>query len=69
MRITQLVSRRQEYRSDELACYVAGSDALIEGLQGINKAAAVIAPYWSTVVAPVANVGYRPQLADGFGRF
>ena len=69
MRITQLISRRQEYRSDELACYIAGSDALIEGLQGINKASAVLGPYWNTVVVPAVNIGYRPQLADGFGRF
>ena len=69
MRITQLISRRQEYRSDELACYIAGSDALIEGLQGVNKASAVLGPYWSTVVVPAVNIGYRPQLADGFGRF
>ena len=70
MRITQLNSRRQEYRSHELACYIAvSSDALIEGLQGVNKASAVLGPYWSTVVVPAVNIGYRPQLADGFGRF
>ena len=69
MRITQLISRRQEYRSDELACHIAGSDALIGGLQGINKASAAVGPYWNTVVVPAINIGYRPQLADGFGRF
>jgi heat shock protein HtpX len=69
MRVTQLISRRQEYRSDELACYIAGSDALIEGLQGVNKASAVLGPYWNSVVVPAVNIGYRPQLADGFGRF
>ncbi len=69
MRITQLISRRQEYRSDELACYIAGSEGLIGGLQGINKASAVLGPYWKAVVEPAISLGYRPQLADGFGRF
>ena len=31
-RITQHVSRKQEYRCDELACYLAGSESLEKGL-------------------------------------
>ncbi|MGA3327677.1 MAG: M48 family metallopeptidase, partial [Terriglobia bacterium] len=42
LRITQLISRRQEYRADELACSVAGSRALIEGLQDIHRGAAAL---------------------------
>ncbi len=37
LRTTQLVSRRQEYRADELACYVAGSQNLIERLTACSS--------------------------------
>ncbi|MGA2595132.1 MAG: M48 family metallopeptidase, partial [Bryobacteraceae bacterium] len=40
LRATQMVSRRQESRADELACWVAGSEALIDGLCSIEKASA-----------------------------
>ena len=69
MRITQWISRRQEFRSDELACHVAGSQALMEGLQGIRRCQAALNTYWTSVVLPVAAGGFQPQLADGFMRF
>jgi Zn-dependent protease with chaperone function len=68
-RITQYISRRQEFRCDELACYVAGSQSLAEGLCNIHRAAATFGAYWSHVVAPVAANGFRPPLADGYARF
>jgi hypothetical protein len=33
------------------------------------QAQATFAPYWKQVVMPVAARGYRPQLAEGYGRF
>jgi Zn-dependent protease with chaperone function len=69
MRITQAISRRQEIRSDELACYVAGSTPLIEGLESIERCAAVLNPYWNTVVFPLAANGFQPPLGDGFSLF
>jgi hypothetical protein len=69
MRITQSISRQQEFRSDELACHVAGSQALIEGLQNIRKCHSFLNAYWTSVVVPVAAGGFQPQLADGFSRF
>jgi len=68
-RLTQLVSRKQEYRCDELACYLAGSESLEKGLCSVNRAAATFGPYWTQIVMPVAARGYRPQLADGYDRF
>jgi Zn-dependent protease with chaperone function len=68
-RLTQHISRKQEYRCDELACYLAGSESLENGLCSVSRAAATFAPYWNQIVAPVAAGGYRPQLADGYGRF
>ena len=41
LRISNFVSRKQEYRADELACIVAGRQNLIDGLQALHRAAAV----------------------------
>ena len=68
-RITQYISRRQEFRCDELACHVAGSENLASGLCNIHRAAAVLGLYWNQVVMPVATNGSCPQIADGFARF
>ena len=69
MRITQAISRRQEVRSDELACHVAGSQALIDGLENIRKCSTALNAYWNSFVLPVAMGGYQPDLAHGFQRF
>jgi heat shock protein HtpX len=69
MRVTQAISRRQEFRSDELACYVAGSQALIDGLEGVRRCQAGLQSYWGSYVVPAAMSGYQPALADGFRRF
>jgi len=69
MRITRAISRRQEFRSDELACHIAGSQALIEGLEGIGKCHAALNSYWSSVVVPAAMSGFQPEIAGGFSLF
>lgn len=69
LRLTQLISRRQEFRSDEIACYVAGSDSLASALESINRSGAVVASYWNGVVAPMAARGYQPQLGESFAQF
>jgi hypothetical protein len=69
MRIAQAISRRQELRSDELACYIAGSQSFIEGLEGIRKCNACLSAYWNSFVLPIAMSGYQPDLANGFRQF
>ncbi len=68
-RITQHVSRQQEYRCDELACYLAGSESLEKGLCSVNRAAATFTLYWSQTVVPVIAIGYRPPLSEGYRLF
>jgi len=68
LRITQLISRRQELRADELACAAAGSRALREGLQDIHRAAAITDAYWGQL-GMVLSAGYRPPIAEGFACF
>lgn len=69
LRVTQAISRRQELRSDELACHVAGSQALIEGLEKIRMCASALSPYWNSVVLPATMRGYQPELGEGFQRY
>ena len=60
LRITQRVSRRQELRADELACALAGSRALIEGLQDIHRDAAALAPYLGELGRCLPRATVRP---------
>ncbi len=69
LRITSFISRRQEYRADELACIVGGSQPPISGLQTIRAAAPAWASYWHTEVTPLLAEGTMPVIADGFARF
>jgi Zn-dependent protease with chaperone function len=68
-RATQLISRRQEYRADELACHVAGSEALISGLKKIHGGNAAFPAYWNFEVTPFLGNGYRPAITEGFELF
>jgi hypothetical protein len=69
MRVTQVVSRRQEYRADELACRMSGAAALIEGLRRIEGASSAFPFFWQSELAPALQAGYLPPIAQGFGRF
>jgi Zn-dependent protease with chaperone function len=69
MRATQLVSRRQECRADELACAVAGSSALIGGLRRIEGLSAALPLFWRSSVTPALQAGCRIPLAEGFAQF
>jgi heat shock protein HtpX len=69
VRVTQVIALRQEYRCDELACHIAGSQPLIDGLQVIHHCSAAIEPFWNSEVLPIVSNGFQPQIADGFLRF
>lgn len=69
LRVINLVSRRQEYRADELACIVAGRQNLIDGLQSIHRATIAWPSYWNSEVAPSLNDGRLVAVGDGFQRF
>jgi heat shock protein HtpX len=69
MRITQSISRGQEFTADRLAAGIVGSQAMIDGLQVIHGSGAVFDAYWRNEYAPALNKGFRPPLAEGFDRF
>src|SRR3984957_4959840 len=69
LRVINFVSRKKEYRADELACLVAGAEPLVRGLRKIHGASMAWGPYWNSEVVPVLNQGCKPAIADGFSRF
>ena len=69
LRAIHLISRKQEYRADELACLVAGKQPLVDGLRTIHGTAPAWQFYWNNDVAPIVRNGRLPALGDGFARF
>jgi len=69
IRVSQAISRRQEYRADELACHIAGSQPLIDGLRCIHSAAKAAPWFWQSGIAPAVQAGCRPPIAEGFAQF
>ena len=69
LRICNFVSRRQEYRADELACLVAGRQNLVDGLHAMHRVAAVWPTYWKQEVQPVLSMGSLVAIGDGLTRF
>lgn len=66
---TQMVSRRQEYRADELACHLVGSQCLVGGLSKLEGAISAFPAYWIFEFLPYLNLGCRLAIAEGFSLF
>jgi hypothetical protein len=69
LRVTQAISRRQEFAADALAAHIVGARPLESGLRAIFGAALAYDGYWREDVAPVLGAGFLPPLADGFAQF
>lgn len=69
LRGIHLSSRQREYRADELACLIAGRQALIDGLRAIDGATPAWPTFWREEIAPVLEEGLVPGIAEGFARF
>lgn len=69
LRVTNFVSRKQEHRSDELACLIAGKQPAICGLEKIHGAALFWPVYWAGEVMPIIDRNYIPDIGEGFSRF
>jgi heat shock protein HtpX len=69
LRVSNFVSRKKEFRADELACLVAGREAVMHGLRKTHEAAMAWQEYWNTEVAPVLQNGCIPPIGDGLARF
>ena len=69
LRVISFVSRKQEYRADELACLIAGKKAAIRGLEKVHGAGPFWDWYWTVEVAPIIGCNYIPDIGEGFRRF
>jgi len=69
LRVTQAISRRQEFAADALAARTVGARPLTTGLRTIFGAALAYDGYWREEVVPVLSAGFLPPLADGFEQF
>jgi heat shock protein HtpX len=69
LRAINAVSRRQEYRADELACIVGGKQAFLDGLTTTHKAVYAWPTYWRDDVNRMLNGGCLPSISAGFSRF
>jgi Zn-dependent protease with chaperone function len=69
LRITNTISRRQEFAADALAARRAGRDVHAETLRRIHAYAPAFDAYWANEVVPVLNAGRRPPVGQGFAAF
>ena len=69
MRAINFVSRRQEYRADELAGLVAGAQPLAGGLRNIHGAALAWPVFLNTELGPMFDEGWLPSITGGFAQF
>ncbi len=59
LRTTYRISQEQESRADELACWIADSRALIDGLKRIHATSGAFVTFWDNEVSPVISAGKR----------
>lgn len=69
LRVTNAVSRQQEYTADQLSAKLIGKEIAIEGLKKIHKYAPAYDSYFQQEYLPIVNAGYQPPLMDGFEIF
>jgi len=69
LRVTNAVSRQQEFTADQLAARTVGARATMAGLQKIHKYGLAFDAYFRQDYAPVIEAGYRPPMLGGFAMF
>ncbi len=66
LRITNAISRREEFAADALAGRIAGSDAAGRALRRIEAVAPAWDMFWDQDVVPMLQAERRPPMASGF---
>jgi heat shock protein HtpX len=69
LRITNAISRRQEFAADAIAARAVGRDVHVEALRRIHALAPGFDVYWAEDVVPALAAGVRPPLLAGFSGF
>lgn len=69
LRVTNTVSRQQEFSADRLAARTVGAQATIQGLQKVHSYGPAFQAYLQQEFTPLLNSGYLPPMLQGFERF
>lgn len=69
LRLTQAVSREQEFRADALGARLAGRESMANGLLRTAALPSAYSAYLEREVAPVLRAGLLPPIATGFVHF
>ncbi len=69
LRITQAVSRRQEFAADGLGARLVGASSMAEGLRSVHRAAPAWEPFLGQELGPLVMAGLLPPLAQGFRNY
>ena len=69
LRVSQAVSRQQEFAADQLAARTVGARPMIEGLRNLARGSIAFDAYWRQEVVPLVEAGFQPPVAEGFTRF
>lgn len=68
MRVTQSVSRQQEYTADRFAAAIVSPGALGDALKRLDGYGPGVAFYWNRLLLPAVGTGYRPSITGGLQR-
>jgi Zn-dependent protease with chaperone function len=69
MRVSQAISRAQEFSADAVAVRAEGTRAIIDGLKKTHAASIAHSVYLRTEVLPLVARGALPAVGEGFSRF
>lgn len=69
LRITQAVSRSQEFAADRLAAAAVGARPMTSALSKLDEGALALQLFMHSEFVPVVNAGLRPPLVGGFAHF
>jgi heat shock protein HtpX len=69
LRLTNAVSRQQEFYADRLAAKLAGRRPLVEGLHKLEGQGAAFEVFWRREFLPLLGAGFRTPLIGGFANF
>lgn len=69
LRITNSVSRQQEFTADQLAARTVGAKATTMGLQKVHKYGLAFDSFLRHEYLPLLEAGYRPPMLGGFDLF
>jgi heat shock protein HtpX len=69
LRITNAISRRQEFAADALAARHVGRDVYVEGLKRSHAYGPAFDAYWQQEVVAALEFGRRPPVSEGFSAF